>query len=82
MVATKAFNHFYPDGHRHGDLSRQHILDACDAILQRLALDHIDLYQCHGFDPLTHPEEVAHAITLEPAATHARSAHVTVEAMI
>ena len=62
VVATKVFNHFYPDGHRHGDLSRQYILDACDASLQRLAMDHIDLYQCHSFDPLTHPEAVAHAM--------------------
>jgi aryl-alcohol dehydrogenase-like predicted oxidoreductase len=32
-------------------------LDSIDASLQRLQLDHIDLYQLHGFDPLTPLDE-------------------------
>lgn len=37
--------------------SRYHIMNAVDASLKRLQLDHIDLYQLHGFDPLTPLEE-------------------------
>jgi aryl-alcohol dehydrogenase-like predicted oxidoreductase len=43
-------------------LSRKHILDACDASLKRLGMDHIDLYQIHGHDPLTPLEEVVDAL--------------------
>jgi aryl-alcohol dehydrogenase-like predicted oxidoreductase len=38
-------------------LSRKHIMNAVDASLKRLGLDHIDLYQIHGTDPLTPMEE-------------------------
>jgi aryl-alcohol dehydrogenase-like predicted oxidoreductase len=37
--------------------SRYHLMNALDASLKRLQLDHIDLYQLHGFDPLTPLEE-------------------------
>lgn len=43
-------------------LSRKHILDAVDASLARLGMDHIDLYQIHGHDPLTPMEEVLDAL--------------------
>jgi len=43
-------------------LSRKHILDAVDASLERLGLDHIDLYQIHGTDPLTPLEETLSAL--------------------
>jgi len=42
--------------------SRYHILDAVQASLKRLQLDHIDLYQIHGFDPLTPIEETLRAL--------------------
>ena len=38
--------------------SRKHLFDAIDASLKRLNMDHIDLYQIHGQDPLTPLEEV------------------------
>src|SRR6478735_3396521 len=38
-------------------LSRRHLRDALDRSLQRLQVDHIDLYQVHAFDPLTPLEE-------------------------
>ena len=43
-------------------LSRGHILASIDASLQRLALDHVDLYQIHGFDPVTPIEETVRAL--------------------
>lgn len=43
-----------PNGRGH---SRHHIFNEVDASLKRLQLDYIDLYQFHGFDPLTPLEE-------------------------
>jgi aryl-alcohol dehydrogenase-like predicted oxidoreductase len=43
-------------------LSRKHLFDAVDASLARLGLKHIDLYQIHGFDPLTPLEETLDAL--------------------
>ncbi len=62
VVATKVYHHFYPDGRRHGDLSRDYILAECDASLGRLRMDYIDLYQCHSFDPMTPIDETADAM--------------------
>ena len=62
VVATKVYHHFYPDGHRHPDLSKAYILAECDASLQRLGLDYLDLYQCHSFDAYTPLAETADAM--------------------
>lgn len=43
-------------------LSRYHIFHALDASLERLQLDHVDLYQIHGVDPLTPIEETLDAL--------------------
>lgn len=45
------------------DSSAQYLADACDASLNRLRIDTIDLYQIHRRDFLTHPQEVAGALT-------------------
>lgn len=42
--------------------SRKHLFDAIDASLKRLQLDHVDLYQIHGLDPLTPLEETMDAL--------------------
>jgi len=42
--------------------SRHHIFNQLDASLKRLQLEHIDLYQIHGFDPLTPFEESLSAL--------------------
>ncbi len=42
--------------------SRFHIVKSCEAALKRLQTDHIDLYQMHGFDALTPPEETLGAL--------------------
>ncbi|MCB1191492.1 MAG: aldo/keto reductase [Leptospiraceae bacterium] len=43
-------------------LTRKHIFDSIDASLQRLQMDHVDLYQIHGFDPVTPVEETLDAL--------------------
>ena len=61
VVATKVFGET-GDGPNARGLSRSHILDGVKASLKRLQLDHIDLYQVHGFDPATPLEETLHAL--------------------
>jgi len=62
VVATKVYHHFYPDGHRHPDLSARYVLDYCDEALQRLQMDYVDLLQLHSFDPLTPLAETTEAL--------------------
>ncbi len=45
------------------DSSADYLAAACDASLRRLHTDVIDLYQIHRRDFLTHPQEVAAALT-------------------
>lgn len=62
VVATKVFGHM-GTGPNDGGSSRGHIMDAAKASLARLQLEHIDLYQLHGFDPATPMEESLGALT-------------------
>ncbi len=43
-------------------LSRKHVVEACHAALQRLRVDHLDLYFCHRPDPDTPIEETVWAM--------------------
>lgn len=43
-------------------LSRKHVFEACHAALQRLRVDHLDLYYCHRPDPETPMEETVWAM--------------------
>ncbi len=61
VVATKVFGETGPGANMRG-ASRSHILDGVKASLKRLQLDHIDLYQIHGFDPATPIEETVRAL--------------------
>ena len=61
VVATKVFGDMGAGPNARG-LSRSHIVDGVKASLQRLQLDHIDLYQVHGFDPATPIEETLRAL--------------------
>ena len=61
VVATKAFGEMGPGPNGRG-ASRYHLIDACKASLKRLGIDHIDLYQIHGFDPATPVEETLRAL--------------------
>ena len=62
VVATKVFWHIGGEDRRYPDLSPDYIARACEASLQRLQTDHIDLYQCHSFDPLVHPNQIVQAM--------------------
>jgi len=61
IVATKAFSETGTGPNARG-ASRGHVMDAVKASLKRLQLDHIDLYQIHGFDPATPIEETVRAL--------------------
>ncbi|HWK33685.1 MAG TPA: aldo/keto reductase, partial [Hyphomicrobium sp.] len=57
LISTKATFRF-GDGPNELGSSRQHLLATVDAQLKRLQTDHIDLFQLHGYDAMTPPEEV------------------------
>jgi aryl-alcohol dehydrogenase-like predicted oxidoreductase len=61
VLATKVLGRAGPGVNQLG-LSRYHILAALDASLKRLQLDHVDLYQIHGTDPVTPIEETLDAL--------------------
>jgi len=61
VVATKSTGIMNETPNGRGQ-SRFHIFNEVDASLKRLKLDHIDLYQLHGFDPLTPFEESLSAL--------------------
>jgi aryl-alcohol dehydrogenase-like predicted oxidoreductase len=61
VLATKVLGRAGPGVNQLG-LSRYHIMSALDASLKRLQLDHVDLYQIHGTDPLTPIEETLDAL--------------------
>jgi aryl-alcohol dehydrogenase-like predicted oxidoreductase len=61
VIATKVFNAM-GDGPNMSGLSRKHILQACDASLERLGLETIDLYQIHRFDPDVAIDETLEAL--------------------
>ncbi|HEY3187967.1 MAG TPA: aldo/keto reductase, partial [Solirubrobacteraceae bacterium] len=61
VLATKVY---FPVGEGPNDrgLSRKHVIEACDASLERLGTDHIDLYQCHRHDADTSLDETLRAL--------------------
>jgi 1-deoxyxylulose-5-phosphate synthase len=61
VVATKVHGRTMPGPNGRG-LSRKHVLASIDASLQRLALDYVDLYQIHRWDPDTPIEETMEAL--------------------
>ena len=61
VVATKVSGEMGPGPNARGN-SRGHIMDGVKASLRRLQLEHIDLYQIHGFDPATPIEETVRAL--------------------
>jgi len=61
VIATKAFSQMGPGPNDLG-ASRGHIMDAVQRSLERLQVDHIDLYQIHGTDTVTPVEETIRAL--------------------
>ncbi len=77
VVATKVFGETGPGANQRG-ATRSHIVSALKESLRRLQLDHVDLYQIHGFDPATPIEETVRALdTWSSTATCATSASRT-----
>jgi aryl-alcohol dehydrogenase-like predicted oxidoreductase len=62
VVATKVFGETGTKSVNSRGMSRRHIMEGVQASLKRLQLDHIDLYQIHGFDPATPLEEALRAL--------------------
>ena len=61
VIATKVFGDM-GGGPNDKGASRGHIMDGVKASLERLQLDHIDLYQIHGNDPITPVDETMRAL--------------------
>jgi len=61
VVATKVRVRMGPRPNRVG-LTRAHIMDEVEVSLQRLKLDHIDLYQIHGVDQVTPLDQTLRAL--------------------
>lgn len=61
VIATKALGPMGEGVNARG-ASRFHLLNAIDASLDRLGMDHVDLYQIHGWDPATPLEETLRAL--------------------
>lgn len=61
VIATKVRGTM-GEGPNNTGLTRKHILQQAEESLTRLNLDYIDLYQIHGFDPLTPLEETLEAL--------------------
>lgn len=60
VLATKVFGQMSDTDK---GLSRGQIMKQVDASLRRLRVDHVDLYQCHRYDPDTPLEETMAALT-------------------
>jgi aryl-alcohol dehydrogenase-like predicted oxidoreductase len=61
VISTKA-EHATGEGPNDGGASRHHITHQVKESLRRLGTDYIDLYQMHGWDPVTPVEETLRAL--------------------
>jgi aryl-alcohol dehydrogenase-like predicted oxidoreductase len=62
VLATKLFFPMDDTGENQG-LSRRQVFKQIDDSLRRLRTDHVDLYQCHRYDPDTPLDETMEALT-------------------
>ena len=63
VIATKVRGKM-GEGPNSSGLSKKHILQQAEESLKRLNTDYIDLYQIHGFDPLTPFQETLEALDM------------------
>jgi aryl-alcohol dehydrogenase-like predicted oxidoreductase len=70
LIATKAG--LRPSRERRRDTSRGHLLRSLDTSLERLGVDHVDLWQVHGYDPETPLEETLSALDFAVSSGRAR----------
>ncbi|WP_058308952.1 aldo/keto reductase family protein [Gracilibacillus massiliensis] len=61
VLATKVFGKM-GDGPNDQGLSRKHIIEQCNASLDRLGLDYVDVYYCHRYHADTPIEETLRAL--------------------
>ena len=59
-IATKLY---FPMSAKDRGLSREQVHKQIDGSLERLGMDHVDLYQCHRYDDQTPLEETMQALT-------------------
>jgi aryl-alcohol dehydrogenase-like predicted oxidoreductase len=71
LIATKAVGRTRPGPMGRGG-SRGHLLSALDASLERLGVDHVDLWQLHAWDDATPVEETLAACDAAVASGRAR----------
>lgn len=62
VLCDKCYCVIRPDGKRVFDLTGESILKQCEASLERLQMDHIDLYLLHAFDPKADPADATAAL--------------------
>lgn len=63
LVSTKFYWGIHDGPNTRATLNRKYLLEAVDASLERLGLDHIDLVYCHRADPETPIEETVWTMT-------------------
>jgi aryl-alcohol dehydrogenase-like predicted oxidoreductase len=61
VIATKVYSEMGPQPNNRG-ASRGHIMDSVKGSLERLQVDHIDLYQIHAHDAVTPIDETLRAL--------------------
>jgi aryl-alcohol dehydrogenase-like predicted oxidoreductase len=59
VILISKVSHYVKPGQNTDGLSRKHIVEACEASLNRLGTDYLDIYEAHGLDPRT-----SHEITI------------------
>lgn len=73
VISTKAGYYMWPGPYGEGG-SRKYLLSSLDRSLQRMGLDHVDIFYSHRFDPSTPLEETMGA--LATAVTSGRALYV------